>query len=195
MPSKIPDPPITDPEALRKYSGEHLLYELQMFFQAVSFPPARAVRGQEDSSFVTTGPPVVLSTCEEPSWFVRMAAIEALVLHFRNLLTFLFPEESALKPDDVAAHHFMAGSDPLQAWVTARGPMSGDLRQAKTRADKELAHLTAKRIDGYAPGKQWQARAMAREVAVLCGVFVGRADAERLAPAVVEFVSGLGLAR
>jgi hypothetical protein len=195
VPSKLPDPPITDAEALRAYSGEHLLYELQMFVEAVAFPSLQIARSDEDRCFTTTGPLLMLSTFKEPSWFVRMAAIEALILHFRNLLAFLFPDGAALKPHDVAAHHFIGGSDPLQAWVAARGPMSESLRHAKTRADKELAHLTTKRIGGYAPAKQWPAAGLATELAALFGIFVRHADAERLAPAVVEFVSGLSFKR
>ncbi|NNM34593.1 MAG: hypothetical protein HKO53_16050 [Gemmatimonadetes bacterium] len=138
---------MTNPADLPAYSNEHLDYEVRMFYGAVSkLLPAVPARAKGYSTTTTTAQPVI-----QGSWtskFHSNARIEALVLHYRNLVMFLFPDEYAVYGDDVFAPHFVAGSDPWGTWIRARSPLLPDLKSWKTRADKELAHLTIQRQSG-----------------------------------------------
>jgi hypothetical protein len=192
---KATPPPIANAAELQTYSAEHLVYELQMLFGAV-----RAATNDpwsfatQSNDLTTTNGPVLQSAWVgmEP-WFQKNSRIEAFATHLRNLITFLFPDEYPLKPDDVAAHHFISAPDPLQAWLAARPALSVSLRDAKVRADKELAHLTTRRIAGAPDQKAWPIAALATELASILKIFVTAADPSRLAPEVVTELKRLTL--
>ena len=89
---------------------------------------------------------------------------------------FLYPDVYAPRPDDVVAHHFIKGLDAYSRWLESRGPLSPSLVNAKKRADKELAHLTAKRVYGRPPAKEWDMPGLAQELKELLTQFVLAAD-------------------
>jgi hypothetical protein len=164
-------PPISQPSRLRKYSGEHLVYEIGMFFAAVRC-----------RSLSVAAPGVGVG------WFLRNACIEAFANHLRNLVAFLYPDVYPVRAHDVAAHHFLAGPSPYASWRRARPPLSAALRKAKARADKELAHLTSKRIAGVRPAKAWAIIPLAQEVRSVLRVFVAEADPNRLGNSVAAAI-------
>lgn len=157
-----PRPPISQPDRLKRYSDEHLAYEMKMLFRAVRARPT--------------------------SRFFNNARIEAFANHARNLIVFLYPDLFSLMPDDVAAHHFLASSAPFAEWRRIRPPLVPVLRRAKVRADKELAHLTARRIAGRRPQKAWDMVGIARALRSILQVFVSRADPARLGAAVAAAI-------
>ena len=116
--------------------------------------------------------------------FMDMAVIEVFVLHFRNLAAFLYPDAFQSAKDDVLAHHFFGGSDPFKAWVRVRPRLTATVKRAKGRADKEIAHLTAKRVAGARPGKEWDFVGLGDEIRTVLRAFIGGADPLRLAPSV-----------
>ena len=69
-------------------------------------------------------------------------------MHFRNLLDFFYPGN--LKTDDVVAADYVAD------WEQRRPTITADLNDARKRANKEVAHLTAARIPGPVPEKAWK---------------------------------------
>jgi len=183
MHAHLPNPPITDPRELRAYSDEHVAYELRMFFGAVA---ARnkligASRSTPIRSSATTTSSVLMSSSLVPAFdFANNARIEAFANHLRNLVTFLYPDTYPLKQDDVAAHHFLPGADPYSRWLAQRLALSSTLQAAKIRADKEMAHLTNKRIAGTVTEKEWDMVPLAEEIRSLFKTFVRAADPARL---------------
>ena len=122
------------------------------------------------------------------SEFRSNSRIEAFANHLRNLIVFLYPDEYPLKKDDVAAHHFVSAQDGYTRWLARRPPLSSSLRAAKVRADKELAHLTVKRISGTPPSKAWPMKALAEEIRQVFGVFISVADPNRVGDRVCQAV-------
>jgi hypothetical protein len=182
MNKKLPPPPLTDPGELASYAEEHLVYEVRMFFAAASGLVADEKRRRSADATTTSTPSLQLSARVEP-WFARMARIEAVVLHFRNLVAFLFPDKHAVWRNDVSAHHFIRGPDPFQTWRGVRGPLSAPLDAARTRASRELAHLTTERHAGVPPAKSWPAAQLASDVAALLDAFLGAAARDRVGSA------------
>ncbi|MBI3342337.1 hypothetical protein HY024_04395 [Candidatus Curtissbacteria bacterium] len=87
-------------------------------------------------------------------WFDRMARIEALVNHGRILTYFLFPSKLPPRPDDVTARDFF--NNPAE-WDKIQPKYSVRTKNLKDRADKELSHLTLKRIFGTPKKKAYVA--------------------------------------
>jgi len=85
-------------------------------------------------------------------WTVRMALLEALVVHARVLINFLYPQ--SIRADDIIAEDFF--DDPRQ-WEKIRPRLPDRLEGIRKRADKEVAHLTARRIAGTPPEKYHRA--------------------------------------
>jgi hypothetical protein len=75
-------------------------------------------------------------------------AVEITALHFRNLLNFFYPP--FLKVDDVVA------CDYVNDWEQRQPAITTDLENARKRANREVAHLTAQRIPGPVPEKAWK---------------------------------------
>jgi len=64
--------------------------------------------------------------------------LESFVLHFRNLVDFLYEPRNA-KPDDILAIDFFP--DP-NAWKTIRPAKTAEILDAETRVNKLAVHLT-----------------------------------------------------
>jgi hypothetical protein len=113
------------PFDFREYAKEHLAYE------ANTFAAARDLFFQR-------------VRLEQTVSREMMLVGEACLLHFRNLLDFFYPAQ--MRDDDVTAANYVPG------W---NHQISPDLEKLRTRTNKELAHLTRRRIDGLAPEKSW----------------------------------------
>jgi hypothetical protein len=162
-----PRPPISQPHRLVKYADEHVVYELEMFFGAVR---SRSL--------------TVAATTRSTVGFFSNARVEAFANHLRNLITFLYPGPYPVRKGDVAAHHFLPGPAPYARWCRVRPQLSRTLKRAKERADKELAHLTDKRISGVRAVKAWDFVGLGNEVRDVLQIFLGEADPARLGTAV-----------
>jgi hypothetical protein len=176
---KFPEPPITDPGELAAYAGEHLVYEVKMFFAAAAeLQGENRRRARYDA--VTTSTSLEILGVPAKSWFQKMASIEGFVIHFRTLVAFLFPDRHTVLRDDVCAHHFVCGPSSLDRWVSSRGQMSESLRAAKDRADKELAHLTTERQEGITKAKTWPVDELTSDLAAVLETFLAMADESAL---------------
>jgi hypothetical protein len=148
------DTPLTDPAG---FAGEHLEYEAQMFLAArnklfLSAPPQPLPRGPDEA-------------------FNRNLLIESCVLHLRNLIDFFYPPSSP-QPDDVTAADYVPG------WNSPPAPPI--LRDARNRANKELAHLTLKRKMGAPPDKAWDFADLSNAITPIIGEFFKRVDASKV---------------
>jgi hypothetical protein len=100
-------------------------------------------------------------------WLVN-ALLESFVIHFRALLDFFYPQEKT-KKDDVLAEDYFDHSD---RWKNIRPHLSEALSRAKTRAHKEIAHLTYARLDVTPETKGWAFIEIANEMNDLMEVFL-----------------------
>jgi len=162
-----PARPFTDAYLLA-YSSEHLAYEVDMFFGMVEL--------RLRPSF-----PSLLSVSADP---IRLnnALIESFVVHFRNIIDFLYVDRP--RPTDVVASDFF---DPA-AWESRRPPLSGTLDTARRRANKELAHLTTDRIPGAPSEKIWDFDGLANELRPILRLFVTNGNGTRLSPSVAAAI-------
>lgn len=108
----------------------------------------------------------------------------------RNIINFLYQHG---KRDDVTARDFVI--DPNK-WEEQRGKLKDFkllklLNDAKTRADKEIAHLTWKRIDGAPPEKEWPFYEIAQAIKEKLKIFAENADKNKLHEDVRNFVNSL----
>ena len=100
--------------------------------------------------------------------------IESFVIHFRGLLDFLYAERP--KPNDViAADYFLPGE-----WEGLKPPLSDTLKRAKSRAHKEVAHLTYERLNVTPETKPWAFVSLSNEIQSVMNVFLVNVTKNRL---------------
>lgn len=133
-------------ETERNAIADHLTYELAMLWRA-----PRAIE---------SAPDVTLRNC----------AIEALALHARNLIDFFYTDP---QKDDVAAAHFF--SDP-NSWPLKRPTCPDILETVKTRANKEVSHLTYARLLVPPDARHWPAQELLEALDAALKVFCDNAD-------------------
>lgn len=104
----------------------------------------------------------------------RMSAtLEAFAVHLRNLIDFFYlPSE---KPDDMIAEDFC---DPASGWKP--GDLSALLGEARTRANKEINHITYKRKNDTDPTKWWPVESLINEIHAIEKQFVNTASPKKL---------------
>jgi hypothetical protein len=147
---------------LTAYSYEHLDYEIGMLVASVKAWPTNHV------------------------YPVGNALTEAFAIHLRNLIAFLYPGREVC--GDVSARDFM---DAPEIWEKAAPPISAVLQLARTRAHREIAHLTVDRIPGSEKGKEWDP-ALVDVLLIPLRKFVDQADEkldQRVKARVVELES------
>lgn len=129
-----------------------------------------------------TPTPVALAVLRAEAARLNNALIEVFAIHLRNLIDFLYlvrPQQT-----DVVAADFCA----TDVWEAVKPRISISLEAARVRANKEVAHLTSRRIAGTPPGKEWDPRALAAEIRLLLQLFVAKAEATRLSPDVAAAI-------
>jgi hypothetical protein len=110
------------------------------------------------------------------------ALIESFVVHLRNVTNFLYLDKPKAT-DVVAADSFDPG-----VWTSLRPAISATLKNARVRANKEVAHLTTDRISGSPPRKAWDFGGLGTEMRSLTRLFVKNALASRLASEVAAVI-------
>ena len=151
---------------LQAYSEEHLFYEIDMLFGVgtlLSKPTMVGVSSAADAALM------------------RNLKIEGFVLHLRNVIDFLYISP---KPTDLSASDFCKPG----IWDTARPAMSQTLSEARTRANKEMAHLTTGRQFGTPVTKQWDFSGLLAEVQPLLAAFLSEARQDALPPDVAKLI-------
>jgi hypothetical protein len=148
---------------LSAYSKEHVLHEISMMVNCAQHLKS-AFRGSPATVQV-----------------LRNTVIESFAIHVRNLVDFLYP--TRIRGDDVVADDFFEqGTRP--AGFPA---ISKRFEDARTRAHKQLSHLTTGRISGNAPGKEWDPE-LATEILAVLAQFVSTASQKKLDATVRDFV-------
>jgi len=114
---------------LDEYIKEHLIYEISM----LKFTRTALMQSVENE-------------------FLYFVLLESFVLHARNLIDFFIIENEKKHSDDVIARDFKTNSGK---WLGKVENNRTFLEGIKVRANKELAHLTLKRIAGKPEEKEW----------------------------------------
>jgi hypothetical protein len=140
------------PQWLLDFSCEHLIHELSMFFWLSSLLPGK-------------GPD-----------FETSVRLESWVIHLRNLIDFFYLPG---RGDDVTARDFF---ERREDWTAPDGPFPNILDTAKTRANKELSHLTQARKSGNPPDKWWQVDVLLQEIEAIAKEFALKASDKKLHP-------------
>lgn len=159
--------PLSD-SALLHYSCEHLLYELTMFFRT-------GYVLQQIGDIQAKG------EIERTVWY---ALIESFAVHLRNLLSFLY-ERKVQSGGTVIAKHFFVDSKEWHPTLPA------ELKMIWEQADKQVAHLTTKRIAGFSPEKDWKVTERMNLLIPILRDFTERASPQRLGQSVIDFIADL----
>jgi hypothetical protein len=165
-PASNPQRPFTDDEFLYRYSDVHVCYEVDRFLWVATLLDKGALIGGSSPERVND------------------LLVEGFVLHFRNVIDFLYPRDS-IKADDVIAADFVVAGN----WDTIRPPLSAFLREARKRADKEMMHLTTARIFGAPPEKRWNTMPIANELKPILKLLCDNAVSTKLSPRVAQLIA------
>jgi hypothetical protein len=95
--------------------------------------------------------------------------IESFAVHARTLIDFFYYDEfiKTCKEDDILAEHYIA------RWRTIRPALTQTLKNAREKANKQLAHLTTLRATTYKDkeDKQWQFQKIHQELEKVIKIF------------------------
>jgi hypothetical protein len=149
---------ICSDQQLLDFSEEHLMYELNMLRWLADAIP------------------------NTPKGFQLSAYLESFAIHLRGLIDFLYTDPKDAKPDDVIAGDFF---DAPGAWKP--GVLSASLDAARTRANKEVGHITFKRKAGMDPSKPWPVGDLFNEIIPAAVKFGTEASTKKLHPKVVNW--------
>jgi hypothetical protein len=148
---------------LRRFSEEHLGYEIDMLLAATAALAA-----------------------PRPQGFAMNALVEVFGVHLRLLIAFVYDEPR--RDDDVSAEDYVAD---VAAWRRARRAMPRALKAARARIDKQIMHLTFKRYRGSAPQKRWTPQRLTSLLVPALRTFREHAARGRLHPGVAQRLDAL----
>ena len=132
---------LSDSELL-KYANEHLQYEIDLLTWSAGILASLA-------SHIDKG---------QLPRAIRNSILESFALHARNLIDFLYTP--AKYPTDVALENFV-DAGPIACFLPA---ISSLLEEARTKANKQAAHLTTDRIEYERAGKEWRYLEIANQI-------------------------------
>lgn len=191
VPSTSIERPYSD-SYLLTYSAEHVAYEFDMFFWLADV--CNQPLGLGALTLSSTAHTTLITTpCSNRS--LRLEAltpadearlnnvlIEAFFVHLRNVIDFVYPVN--VSSTDVVAADFFAPN----GWDSQRPLISSTLKAARLRANKEIAHLTTRRIAGSPPAKDWNFQGLANEIRPLIRLMSAKALATRLSSKVAAAI-------
>ena len=170
-------PPPIPRSDLRDYLGQHVGYEFSMLQSSAASlislnkdrltEYGKAVHGKEIDR-------------DEYAGIVSSMFLESFVLHLRNIIDFFYFEREdpkrRPKKGDIMAEHFYVGMMRPNGFP----PISDTLKNARRRADKELAHLTAERLPSNSPHRGWNYVGLLKEIGERLDLFRRFCDPELL---------------
>jgi hypothetical protein len=153
----------------REYFEEHFLYEVRMLLY--SFEQLVTCQNVSDVSNRTltqvSTPWVDQFWGQSRNGNAGNMALETFLLHARNLREFFYTEPKF--PDDARAFHFFPDKN---SWEKLRPNETASIEDVKKRANKEMAHLTYKRISGTPPNKNWNYGKILTDLLAVIKVFL-----------------------
>jgi hypothetical protein len=117
------------------------------------------------------------SSTSDPEW-LRNAYVESWVVHFRNILDFFYPP-SSVSPEDVVAVDYFDNAHDFLSLLPELPPI---LASGRKRANREIAHLSYKRIGITQEEKEWHFAAVTSELDQLMSSFLRKVAKTKLGP-------------
>lgn len=170
-PAVAPSRPFQD-AYLYSYSNEHLLYECTQFFWV--------------SNVLSQGTVAQWVTEPDQGPLMNNTLLEGFALHLRSVIDFLCPSNTP-KSTDITADDFCASG----VWCPLVSPRPNSLTVARTRANKEIAHLTSNRSLLTDQNRIWNYTQLTAEITILLRRFRQHADANRLGDRVITLIDSL----
>jgi hypothetical protein len=127
---------------LRRFAGEHLLYEAGMLYELTV---------------------KLMNRHHKDDLIVENALLESFGVHSRNLIDFLWLDRPMKDTDAIAF-------DYVDEWKAPA--MSERLSRVKSRVGKEMVHLSYNRLDLPEDEKGWQVLGIGPEITGAFGMFV-----------------------
>lgn len=146
-------------ENLILFSGEHLYYEIKMLYSLYD----------------------ILKT-KVNDVYVYNALIESFVIHTTILLEFFYKPQ--IKPDDAKAVHYVKDR---KKWKEAIPSFDKYFRKFSRKRNRELVHLSYKRLDVKPDEKIWYPDKTTIHIKRLVNTFLKLADPELIDPKLHEF--------
>jgi len=112
--------------------------------------------------------------------------LEGFALHLRSVIDFLCPSNTP-KSTDITADDFCASG----VWRPLVSPRPHSLTAARTRANKEIAHLTSNRSLLTDQNRIWDYNQLTAEITMILRRFRHHADANRLGDRVITLIDAL----
>jgi hypothetical protein len=106
------------------------------------------------------------------------ALIESFVGHVRSTMEFFDSRPGAHADDIIAADFF----DDPSSWIHVMPGWSSDLDRVRERANKQLAHLSYRRIGITVQDKRWSFIVIAQAIEPVVCAFIQHVPRHRLAP-------------
>lgn len=106
---------------------------------------------------------------------INNALLESFGIHTRALLGFFYADNS--RDDDVIADDFF--SEPTE-WQSIRPPITEILENARKRTDKEIAHLTYRRIEISPKEKGWDIILIHSDLEKVIDIFLNSVEPDLL---------------
>jgi len=148
---------IPSDEELKEFAEEHLAYEVNMMRDA-----AKGLSQPSNSQFVIN------------------ALLESFTIHLRALIDFIWGEPSNVRKDDAIACDFF---NSTEQWEKVRPDFPVALEPARSRTNKEVAHLTYARMKVTPETKGWNIGEMTEAMVRALKVFADNADKKRIGKA------------
>jgi len=170
-PAVAPNRPFHD-AYLYSYSNEHLLHECTQFFWV--------------SNVLSQGAVAQWVPDPDQGTLMNNTLLEGYALHLRSVIDFLCPGNSP-QSTDITADDFCASG----VWRPLVSPRPHSLTTARTRANKEIAHLTSNRSLLTDQNRIWNYSQLTAEATRLLRLFRLHADANRLGNRVIILIDSL----
>lgn len=149
-------------EKLVAFSGEHLYYELRMLYG------------------------VTLTLWKGTSnFYIYNALLEAFVLHASIIIDFFY--RPPVEDDDARAVHYVRD---IKAWRSALPPLSEEFKKFIHKRNKEVVHLSYKRLEVTPEEKRWGSRRLTKQIKKIVNLFLDHADPELIHPRLLELRTG-----
>jgi len=115
----------------------------------------------------------------QPDPIITNALLESYAIHARALTDFFYPNNP--RNDDVLAKHYAPD------WEDKHPTISTTLRDARERTNKEIAHLTSRRLSVTGQAKCWSDPGLANEIMALCISFLRLVENSNLCPKFLQY--------
>jgi len=163
---------LTDEVALQ-YSELHICYELDMLqWSTVALLNMNPDPGGNVPSLI----------------FSKNALLETFAIHSRNLIDFLYPPNKVRKTD-VTIKDYINDKANLKIPECQK-----PLDEARTKANKQVAHLTTDRIDYEITGKEWGFLDIYNAIIDQFTAYKPHLVASRISPMVIERLKKIQIA-